>query len=181
MTVASPSPPRGSKQRSGGRQSVRKPSVKANSQHGAHASKTEKQDDSRDAETAPCSPYEQLSCLEALPTSHSVRSKRKGKSFPREKLQHDSHQRVTAERPTVEIAAALPVERKLSAERSLPWESLLPHSADSKLLAKKVSITLSRIYTINNTRQTAKLYKAKNAKLPADGPAHSLFSQTRSS
>jgi hypothetical protein len=115
---------------------VRKPSLKAN------ASPTSKQDDCRDAETAPCSPYEQLSCLEGLPASPSVRSERRGKSFPREKLQHNSCERVNIERATHEMTAALPVERKQSVERSLPWESLLPSSADSKLLAKKVYIPL---------------------------------------
>jgi hypothetical protein len=142
MTAASPSPPSGSKKRWGGREAVRKPSLKANSQLEALASPTWKQDDCRDAETAPSSPYQQLSCLEDLPASPSVRSKRRGKSFPREKLQHNSCERVIAERSTREVTAALPAERKQSVERSLPWESLLPSSADSKLLAKKVYITL---------------------------------------
>jgi hypothetical protein len=122
---------------------VRKPPLKANAQHEAHAGLTSKQDDCRDVETAPSSPYEQLSCLEGLPASSSVRSKRRGKSFPREKLQHNSCETVIVERATLEMPAALPVERKQSAERSLPWESLLPSSADSKLLAKKVRIALS--------------------------------------
>eukprot|EP00953_Heterococcus_sp_UTEX-ZZ885_P022789 12584-Heterococcus_DN1.PRE.1 len=131
MTATSPSPPSGSKKHWGGREAVRKPSLKANSQLEAHASPTSKQDDCRDAETAPSSPYEQLSCLEDLPASPSVRSKRRGKSFPREKLQHNSCERVNIERATHEMTAALPVERKQSVERSLPWESLLPSSADT--------------------------------------------------